>query len=301
MKKNQYRISLIGPGKVGLALCSVLVRQKHQVVATIGHETTHKQSSGTQRRAGKFSTILSEVPKTTNVILIATPGTAVAEIATSISTNRSIPWKEVLVIHTSGGDGAELLAPLAKLGAKTAAVHPIQTFPKLLAPEDAAMALHGVTYGYDAPKNSLVAARSFIRELGGKPFHVPAPSRPLYHAMCVFASGYAVQVLQTIEELRKQLPGDMPWQDIIGTLFLQSVTNAFNESPVAATTGPIVRGDVATVRSHIKALSKKTPAALAAYRALGLLSVDNLSRAKELDKKTATSLRSALNSKPKRR
>jgi len=297
MKKNQYRVALIGPGKVGSALGNMLTTNGHEVLAITGRDARRTGSTSARTKTSLSSTDVGKIPDRTNVILIATPGMAVPEIVKKLAENHSVHWKNILVVHTSGSDGAEILAPLAKLGARTAAIHPIQSFPKMLSPEEAFIALHGITYGYDAPKNSLTAARSFIHALDGKPFHVPASLRPLYHAMCVFASGYAVQVLQTIEDLRKQLPGNMPWQDIIGPLFLQSVTNAFNESPLAATTGPMVRGDVATVRAHIKALSKKTPAALDAYRALGLLTVDNLASAKKLDKKTATLLRDALSSK----
>ena len=60
----------------------------------------------------------------------------------------------------------------------------------------------------------------------------------------------------------------------IGPLCRASLENALRVGPEAALTGPVARGDVATVAAHLEALEGAPPAVEALYRAAGRCLLD---------------------------
>ena len=90
----------------------------------------------------------------------------------------------------------------------------------------------------------------------------------LYHALGSFSSPMIVATLVTAERVgkaagltRKQLKA------IMRPILLQTLQNYLERGPAAAFSGPIKRGDLNTIRHHLKNL-KNVPGAVEVYRAL---------------------------------
>ena len=114
----------------------------------------------------------------------------------------------------------------------------------------------------------MAAARRILHHLGASLLTVPVSRRPLYHAAAVFASNYLSGLIAAAARLMTQagvpeaeaLPAILP-------LARGSLENLERMGPVHALTGPISRGDLETVRLHLRTLD---PRERSLYAALGL-------------------------------
>jgi predicted short-subunit dehydrogenase-like oxidoreductase (DUF2520 family) len=97
---------------------------------------------------------------------------------------------------------------------------------------------------------------------------IPVGAKARYHAAAVFASNFPMVLLATAMRLLTSagVPEDAA-RGALGTLLVSAAENASAMGPSAALTGPVVRGDVDTVRAHLDALGD-VRAILELYRGL---------------------------------
>lgn len=177
--------------------------------------------------------------------ILCVPDRAVAEVARRIEPGN---W----ICHVSGA------TPLAALDphAQRFSVHPLQTLVKSRGPEQ----LDGA-YGAVTAEDPEGLERGFwlARTLGLNPFELGDDGRALYHAGAMFASGYLVTLHQAASAL-VELAGAPP--EALVPLMRRTIENGFE------LTGPISRGDWATMDRHLEAIRKRKPDLEALYRAL---------------------------------
>jgi predicted short-subunit dehydrogenase-like oxidoreductase (DUF2520 family) len=193
--------------------------------------------------------------------LICVPDEAIEQVAASIG--EAIPPLR-LVGHTSGATGLDALAPAADRGAAIFSVHPLQTVPNADAElVGAACAITG-----SEPEAERFAARLGER-LGMRPFAVPDDRRTAYHAAASIASNFLV----TLEETASELLGRAGIEDARALLAPLVLTTAANwaDHGAAALTGPIARGDEASVERHLAALRETAPELVSMYEELAAL------------------------------
>ncbi|HOK44791.1 MAG TPA: DUF2520 domain-containing protein, partial [Bryobacteraceae bacterium] len=194
-------------------------------------------------------------------------------------------------LHTCGAHGPEILAPLAARGVSCGTLHPLQT---VASPAQGVEALQGCTFGITAEGAAAAWAERIAAMLGGRALFVPADKRPLWHAAAVMASNYVVALVDAavmlmgaagIEE-RDALAAVAP-------LVKASSANALSLGPVRALTGPVERGDVETVTTHLSALAAAPPAVRAFYRAAALQALD-IARRRGIEETKARKLEEVL-------
>jgi predicted short-subunit dehydrogenase-like oxidoreductase (DUF2520 family) len=151
--------------------------------------------------------------------------------------------------------GATTLAALAP-HERRFSVHPLQTFTHARGPEQLDGAWAAVTGETDRARARAVW---LARSLGLEPFPLDDEARPLYHAAAAIASNYLVTLHHTAAALFEQV-GAPP--EALVPLMRRVVDNGFE------LTGPIARGDWATVDRHVEALRKRAPELEPMYRAL---------------------------------
>ena len=164
------------------------------------------------------------------------PDGAIAEVAASIEPG---PW----VAHVSGA------TPLAALGphSRRFSVHPLQTFTRARGPEQ----LDGAWGAVCAETDDARAAGFGLAEtLGLRPFELADSERTLYHAGAVFVSNYVV-TLHRAASLLFESAGAPP--EALEPLLRGTIENGFE------LTGPISRGDWATVDAHRTAIHAARP------------------------------------------
>jgi predicted short-subunit dehydrogenase-like oxidoreductase (DUF2520 family) len=180
-----------------------------------------------------------------DLVLLCVPDTVIAEVAAAVAVG---PW----VAHVSGATRLGALAPHTR----RFSVHPLQTLTR----ERGAEQLDGAwaAIGAETP-DSLDRARWLAETLGLRPFAVADADRALYHAAAVFGGNYLV----TLHDIASRLLGEVgaPAEAIV-PLMTRTIENGFD------LTGPIARGDRATIDAHLAALEERAPDLVPLYRAL---------------------------------
>jgi predicted short-subunit dehydrogenase-like oxidoreductase (DUF2520 family) len=167
------------------------------------------------------------------------------------------------VAHTSGAQGIGVLDPAAARGVLALALHPVMTFAGR--PEDLDR-LSGATWGVTAAEELRPVAESLVLEMGGDPVWVPESARALYHAALTIASNHLVTLVNdALGLLGGAGVADPP--RLAAPLLNASLENVLRLGD-AALTGPVVRGDVATVAAHVDTLSRSAPEVLPSYMAM---------------------------------
>ncbi len=171
-----------------------------------------------------------------------------------------------VVLHTTGSRSATLLAPLAALGCSTGTLHPLAAF----APEGPGPSLAGAWCAISGDERALGTAQQLVAALGARAFVLSetAGAAANYHAAAALLSNGTVALTSIALEVAQRAGRDPEVMRLalIG-LLRGTLENLERQSPERALTGPVSRGDVATVRRHLNALADK-PEALALYRLL---------------------------------
>jgi predicted short-subunit dehydrogenase-like oxidoreductase (DUF2520 family) len=126
--------------------------------------------------------------------------------------------------------------------------------------------LAGATFGVTAPDELRPVAEALVVEIGGEPVWVPESARALYHASLTIASNHLVTLVNDALGLLSGAGVSEPGR-LAAPLLSASLDNVLRLGD-AALTGPVVRGDVATVAAHVATLSRSAPDVLPSYVAM---------------------------------
>jgi predicted short-subunit dehydrogenase-like oxidoreductase (DUF2520 family) len=168
-----------------------------------------------------------------DIVLLCVPDTAISDASRAVTPGRA--W----VGHVSGATPLAALEPHER----RFSLHPLQTFDRSGDPVqfDGAWA---ATTGENG--EALTVARELAETLGLRPFELADGDRTLYHAGAVFASNYLVTLQRAAVRLGVPAQGLVP-------LMRGTIEHGFD------LTGPIARGDWATVEAHKHAIRAKHP------------------------------------------
>ncbi len=204
-----------------------------------------------------------------DIVWITVPDDAIADTASVLA--RAQDWKGRIVFHSSGALTSDELAPLRAQGARVASVHPMMTFVRDAVPQFA-----GVAFAVEGDAVAVRAARAIVDHLGGTAFSIRKERKVLYHAFGSFASPLVVALMSSLEQVARA--AGIRRQDIkpmMVPLLRQTLRNYLKHDAAAAFSGPLVRGDVATVRKHLAELNG-LPEAREVYVALAKAALKNL-------------------------
>ena len=192
------------------------------------------------------------------VALLCVPDAAIADACATIAA-AAPPLR--FVGHLSGVTTLDALAPARRRGAEAFSLHPLQTIPHGDADlTGAPCAVSGSSAG------AVRLAERLAERLGMRPFRVPEERRAAYHAAASIASNLLVALEESAAELLDRI-GIEDARELLAPLVLRTAANWAERGPEALT-GPIARGDEATVERHLAALRDTAPELLPLYEAL---------------------------------
>jgi predicted short-subunit dehydrogenase-like oxidoreductase (DUF2520 family) len=207
-----------------------------------------RQPRALAKRVGAQMVVSAKQPLTSDIVWVAVPDDAIADVGRALA--RTGEWKGKTVFHSSGALTSEELAPLRAKGARVASVHPMMTFVRGAVPD-----IEGVAFALEGDVAAVRAARSIIRNLGGRPFTIKKENKVLYHVFGSFASPLVIALMASMEEVALAAGIRRPdIKRVIEPLLQQTLRNYFRHNAASAFSGPLARGDVATVRGHRAAL-----------------------------------------------
>jgi len=204
---------------------------------------------------------------TADLIVFSTPDDALPAVAEALAKMAGSAWRGKIALHTSATLDRSALAPLARLGAATGSLHPMQAFGGEIVPK-----LDGVIFAIEGDAKARRMARSIAKSLGGIPITIDTRDKPVYHAAAVIAAGSTYATTETGLRLLMRIgfTRARAMQTLV-PLMRQIFDNIERIGPRAAWTGPLSRGDYAIVAKHARALRRYPREIQQAYGALALL------------------------------
>jgi predicted short-subunit dehydrogenase-like oxidoreductase (DUF2520 family) len=263
-------VGIIGAGRVGTALGAALARAGHEVVAA----SAVSDASVRRARASFPAAVIAEpaqVLRLAGLVLLTVPDDALPPLVSGLASTGA-PLEGRMLAHASGRYGIGVLEPASRRGALPLALHPVMTFTGR--PDDVDR-LRGISFGVTAPDVLRPAAEALVIEMGGEPVFVAEEQRDLYHAAIAGAANHLITLVAQAEDLLRAAGVAEPAR-LLGPLLSASLDNALRFGD-AGLTGPVARGDAATVAAHVAALEAApgaSAAAVAAYVALARLTAD---------------------------
>jgi predicted short-subunit dehydrogenase-like oxidoreductase (DUF2520 family) len=272
----RLRVGVVGAGRVGSTLGAALARSGHEITGVVAVSASSRERA---ERLLPQAPVLptDEVVAGADLVLLAVPDDALRPLIAGLADTDA--WRAgQLVAHTSGAQGIGVLDPAAARGVIPLALHPVMTF--VGRPEDLDR-LDGAPFGVTADDDLRPVAESLVLEMGGEPVWVPEPARPLYHAALSVGSNHLVTLIADALALLDGAAVERPDQ-LLAPLVSAALDNVLRLRD-GALTGPVSRGDVATVATHLRTLQAAAPDVLPSYRAMARRTAERARDAGRLD------------------
>lgn len=268
--RRKPRIAIVGAGNLGSALAVALRRAGFTVDAVIARPAGNSIRKARRLAKQVGARALSDLGGVNaELVWFCVPDSQIGRATRALA--QKFRWNGTVALHSSGALTSDELKPLRQRGAAVASVHPLMTFVPGSQP-----ALEGVPFAIEGDGRAVQMARQIVRELGGQPFAIRKKDKAAYHAWGTFASPLLTALLATTERVavsagvkrkvavRRMIP-----------ILQQTLANYAQRGAARSFSGPIIRGDVDTVKRHLKML-ESVPAGREVYVSLAHASLEFL-------------------------
>jgi predicted short-subunit dehydrogenase-like oxidoreductase (DUF2520 family) len=273
MAKRINRFVIIGAGRVGTAVGHILQKKGERVEAVASRSEESLKQVGKSIKDVPLTTDVVKAGKKGNVIIITTPDDLIADTCLSLVSGEAVK-KGNHIVHMSGALGLDILEPAQKLGAKTACIHPLQTFADV---KGAVKKIPGSVFAVTTrDADTQEWAEALVKRLGGEPVSLAEKDKILYHIGAVVASNLLV-ALEHAAELVYQEIGMQREKALKALLPLVegTVDNLERLGTEKALTGPVARGDIGVLRRHLDFMQREEREQLMrVYIALSMYALD---------------------------
>ena len=265
-------LAIIGPGRTGTAIGVLAARSGYPVTAVGGRQWDRTVAAA--RRIGKHTRPCSmlDAAKSAGVVLITVSDDAIEQVCRDLA-GRNAFREGAIIAHCSGALDSHILSAARDCcQCLVTSMHPLQTFPTV----DAAVARLRGTYCFcEGDEKALAVIDGFARHLELKPIRIERTAKVLYHASAVLACNYIVALIDAAISLAEHagIERSTAWS-AFEPLVLATVKNVAEMGPTQALTGPIARGDVETVRCHLRRIELVDSRLASLYRVIGCHAVN---------------------------
>jgi predicted short-subunit dehydrogenase-like oxidoreductase (DUF2520 family) len=266
---------LIGAGPVATALAGALRLGGVPVLGLWARRPAQARAAGSSAGVAAFSSAPPDLLLETQVVILAVRDHAIAEVAAMLL-GTGLMGKRHVLLHCAGAASArELLGGVAERVAGVGTLHPLSAISdgKL-----AMRALRGTVFGVEGDEAGRAAAGKLVAALGGVVLALDSNQMAAYHAAAALASNYLVATIDAAAAALASA-GVAPEQAARALIPLAegALRNIAAQGTTSGLTGPVRRGEVETVRRHLKTLQDK-PELAEIYRVLAKRAVEIASR-----------------------
>ncbi len=281
-------IGIVGCGKVGTVLGIQLSKAGYNISGFSSKNLLSAKRAANLVQAKRFSDVPWDITRHADIVFITTPDSAIKEACDSISRNKGFSDSAV-VLHCSGALPSTLLATAKNCGAVIGSMHPLQSFAAVDFNDNP---FKGIIVAVEGEQGAVKTAERVAKDLGATSIRILTEAKTLYHASAVVASNYLVTLLDLAFRLigAAGITGKQAFQ-VLKPLVEGTLSNIEKVGIPEALTGPIVRGDVATVEKHLEEMRFRTPELMSLYKALGFYTVDIAAARGTISKSSAQQLK----------
>jgi len=285
------KVAIVGCGIVGPALGKLLSQSGYGIIGVASRTLASAEKTAHFIGISNYTDDPLYISKDADIIFITTPDSAIKAVCEKIAKSCGLSSGSI-VTHCSGALSSEILSSAHTCGAYIASLHPLQSFASV---ENALKIIPGSYFSFEGDKEAIPILKQIIKDLEGIELEISTEGKVLYHAAASVASNFLI----TLMNLALDICG------LIGIsrsnafkallpLIQGSLKNIESVGIPAALTGPIARGDVEIVKSHIASLESEDPRLSYLYKILALYTI-NVALAKgTLKQDKANELRSIL-------
>ncbi len=226
---RRLRVGILGLGRAGKALRNSLREAGHSVA---------RLSRGGAPPRGDL-----------DLIVLAVPDDAIRGESRRLARQGA---RCRIAMHLSGALDSSALAALGKTGASVVSFHPLRSFSG-----KPGESFHGCSVAIEGEPPAARTARRLAREFGASPWSVSRDAKPLYHAAATLAAGgtAALVAAASLAASAAGLPARAAQREF-AALAASAAENVRRLGFPAGATGPLARGDRATLRLHRRALAR---------------------------------------------
>ncbi|HEX4419983.1 MAG TPA: DUF2520 domain-containing protein [Kofleriaceae bacterium] len=262
---------IVGAGPVATALAGALRLGGVPVLGLWARRAAPARAAGSAAGVAAFSSAPPDILLETEVVILAVRDQVITEVAQMLLGTGLINKRHVL-LHCAGAASAqELLGPVAGQVAGIGTMHPLSA----IADGKAAMrALKGTVFGVEGDDIGRATAGKLVAAMTGVVLALDSAQMAAYHAAAALASNY---IVATMDAAAAVLAGagvapDKAAQALI-PLAEGALRNIAARGTTGGLTGPVRRGDLATVTRHLEAIHDR-PELVEIYRALARRAVE---------------------------
>ncbi len=264
------KIVLIGPGRLGQAVTSLLAEAGYPIAAVISRDANRAVTAA--RFVGHRDASTTDLSRAEEgeIVLLAQPDDTLAATALQLRQNGWLSPQAVL-IHFSGRHPAAILNQGLAPNVRALSLHPLQAFADAVA---GLRNIPGTPFSVEGEDALIPFGETLVEAMGGHPFRIRSEQKPLYHAAACVASNYLITLSAAAAEIMSAcgFTEDEALQMLI-PLLKGTGRNLITLGPKQALTGPIARGDVQTVASHLAAMANLPGGLKDIYRVMGIETV----------------------------
>lgn len=231
-------ISFIGAGKVASALCSELYGSGYKIIRIVSK--TEESCRSLAESCHASWSMVTDFEADTDLILMAVPDDKISKIASGIKCST-----KTIIAHTAGSVGLDVFPHVYR---HVGVLYPLQTFTvgrKIRFGE-----VPFFIEGSDDATTSLLCG--LAESLGSKVHFTDERSRRMLHLSAVFVNNFINHMLVSGKEIASMAGYSF---EVLIPLLNETVMKAIEKGPENSQTGPAVRSDLETIKSHIKLLS----------------------------------------------
>lgn len=275
-------VTIIGVGGLGKSLARALLEANIPVKSLFNRTVDKAQNLAADLNISIAGSFPEKIGHLGNLIFITVADDALKEVSERLGSITD-DFSGRTVVHCSGNESAELLDDLKSKGAATASFHPLQTFTDQSNPAT----FEDIFFSLQGDESAFSDLKQIAQKLGAQTLEVNAEQKSHLHAAAVLASNYLNTLLNASVETASLsgLPSNKVKQALL-PLVKTTLQNIEHQSFKKALSGPIKRGDVATVEKHLKLLQDQ-PDLLNLYRELGYKTIKLAQRSQSIDDVTA--------------
>ena len=268
--KARPRVAIVGAGNLGSALAVSLKRAGYVITAIVVRKGT--KSIARARRLAKevgAKVLFDSSAVDSDIVWFCVPDSQIASAAALFA--RKVQRRGNVVFHSSGVFTSDELDIFRSQEGAVASVHPLMTFVRGSRPS-----LVDVAFAVEGDRRAIRVAERIVRDLAGHAFPIRKKQKAAYHAWGVFTSPLVTALLVTSEQVANVagVSGKAAREKAIPIL-RQTLANYAEFGGAAGFSGPIVRGDLRTVRKHLQVLQRR-PVARDVYLALARAALEYL-------------------------
>ncbi len=266
---------LIGAGPVATAIAGSLRLGGVPVLGLWARRAAQARTAGSTAGVAAFSSAPPDILLESDVVILTVRDQAIGEVAQMLVGTGLVNKRHVL-LHCAGAAAArDALGTVVDQVAGIGTLHPLSAIAD---GKDSMRMLKGTVFGVEGDEVGRAMATRLVTAIGGVVLPLDGSQMAAYHAAAAMASNYVVAMIDAAAAVLSAA-GVAPDKAALALVPLAegALRNISTHGTTAGLTGPVRRGDPATIQRHLEALRGR-PELVEIYRALARRAVEIAAR-----------------------